>query len=86
MVQLASKGERITFAGDAVFPVRFERPDWYNGCEHDPEEATRVRICLLREVAATVEALVATHLPFSSIGQVAVRGDTLRGVPAFWNY
>jgi glyoxylase-like metal-dependent hydrolase (beta-lactamase superfamily II) len=86
VVQLSSNGERLTFAGDAVFPVSFERPDWHNGFEHDPEEATRVRVRLLREVASTAEPLVATHLPFPSIGRVAVDGDAFRWVPAFWDY
>jgi len=26
-------------AGAAVFPVGFDRPEWYNGFEHDPEAA-----------------------------------------------
>ena len=39
VVRLASGGDRLTFAGDAVFQVGFEHPDWYNGFEHDPEEA-----------------------------------------------
>ena len=42
VVRLASGGHRLTFAGDAVFAVGFEHPDWYNGFEHDPEEAARV--------------------------------------------
>src|SRR5467141_3276778 len=86
VVRLASGGDRLTFAGDAVFAVGFEHPDWYNGFEHDPEEAARVRIRLLQELAATGEALVATHLPFPSIGHVAVTGDTFRWVPVFWDY
>ncbi|WP_162560807.1 MBL fold metallo-hydrolase [Methylobacterium durans] len=86
VVRLASGGDRLTFAGDAVFSVGFEQPDWHNGFEHDPEEAARVRIRLLRELAATGEALVATHLPFPSIGRVAVDGDVFRFVPAFWDY
>src|SRR5246127_4661954 len=52
VVRLASGSDRLTFAGDAVFQVGFEHPDWYNGFEHDPEEATRVRVRLLRELAA----------------------------------
>ena len=51
VVRLASGGDRLTFAGDAVFQVGFEHPDWYNGFEHDPEEAARVRVRLLRRVA-----------------------------------
>jgi glyoxylase-like metal-dependent hydrolase (beta-lactamase superfamily II) len=86
VVRLASGGDRLTFAGDAVFAVGFEHPDWYNGFEHDPEEAARVRVRLLRELAATGEALVATHLSFPSVCHVAVAGDAFRWVPAFWDY
>ncbi|MER8825175.1 MBL fold metallo-hydrolase [Mesorhizobium sp. M0938] len=86
VVRLASGGDRLTFAGDAVFTVGFEHPDWYNGFEHDPEEAARVRVRLLTELAATGEQLVATHLPFPSVGRVAVDGDHFRWVPVFWDY
>ncbi|AXK82332.1 MBL fold metallo-hydrolase [Pseudolabrys taiwanensis] len=86
VVRVASGGEALTFAGDAVFAVGFEQPDWYNGFEHDPEEAARVRIRLLRELAGTGEMLVATHLPFPSVGHVAVDGDHFRWVPVFWDY
>jgi glyoxylase-like metal-dependent hydrolase (beta-lactamase superfamily II) len=86
VVRLASGGERLTFAGDAVFEVGFEHPDWYNGFEHDPVEAARVRVNLLRELAANREALVATHLSFPSVCHVAVDRDAFRCVPAFWNY
>ena len=57
VVRLASGGDRLTFAGDAVFQVGFEHPDWHNGFEHDPEEAARVRVRLLRELAANRESL-----------------------------
>jgi glyoxylase-like metal-dependent hydrolase (beta-lactamase superfamily II) len=46
VVRLASGGDRLTFAGDAVFAVGFDHPEWYNGFEHDPEEAARVRVRL----------------------------------------
>jgi glyoxylase-like metal-dependent hydrolase (beta-lactamase superfamily II) len=86
VVRLASRGERLTFAGDAVFQVGFEHPDWYNGFEHDPAEAARVRIELLRELAANRESLVATHLSFPSVCHVAAVGDAFRCVPGHWNY
>ena len=86
VVRLASGGDRLTFAGDAVFQVGFEHPDWYNGFEHDPEEAARVRVRLLRELAANREALVATHLSFPSVCHVAVAGDVFRWVPGPWEY
>jgi glyoxylase-like metal-dependent hydrolase (beta-lactamase superfamily II) len=86
VVRLASGGDRLTFAGDLVFQVGFEHPEWYNGFEHDPEEAARVRIRLLRELAANRELLVATHMPFPSVGHVAVAGDVFRWVPVVWDY
>ena len=86
VVRLASGGDRMTFAGDAVFQVGFDQPEWQNGFEHDPEEAARVRVKLLRELAANRELLVATHLPFPSLSHVAVDGDTFRCVPIVWDY
>ncbi len=86
VVRLASGGDRLTFAGDAVFQVGFEHPDWHNGFEHDPEEAARVRVRLLRELAANRESLVATHLSFPSVCHVAVDGDAFRWVPGPWVY
>ena len=86
VVRVASGGDALTFAGDAVFAVGFDQPEWHNGFEHDPEEAARVRIRLLRELAKTGELLVATHMPFPSVGHVAVAGDAFRWVPAIWDY
>lgn len=86
IVRVVSGGEGLMFAGDAVFTVGFEHPGWYNGFEHDPEEAARVRIRLLRDLAASGDQLVATHLPFPSVGRVAAEGDVFRWVPAFWDY
>ncbi|MBB4423495.1 glyoxylase-like metal-dependent hydrolase (beta-lactamase superfamily II) [Bradyrhizobium sp. CIR48] len=86
VVRLASGGDRLMFAGDAIFPVSFDHPEWHNGFEHDPEEATRVRIGLMRELAETGAWLVATHMPFPSIGRVATAGDLFRWVPTWWDY
>jgi len=86
VVRLSSGGDRLTFAGDAIFEVGFEHPEWYNGFEHDPEEAARYRVSLLQELSATGEALVATHLPFPSVCHVATAGNAFRCVPAVWDY
>ncbi|QHO76274.1 MBL fold metallo-hydrolase [Bradyrhizobium sp. CCBAU 051011] len=86
IVRVTSGGDRLTFAGDLVFTVGFEHPDWFNGFEHDPEEAVRVRTSLLRELAANGSLLVATHMPFPSVGHVAVAGDAFRFVPVPWDY
>ncbi|MCP3442455.1 MBL fold metallo-hydrolase [Bradyrhizobium sp. CCGUVB14] len=86
VVRVASGNAALTFAGDAVFTVGFDQPEWHNGFEHDPEEAARVRVRLLREIAKSGELLVATHMPFPSVGHVAVAGDAFRWVPVFWDY
>jgi glyoxylase-like metal-dependent hydrolase (beta-lactamase superfamily II) len=86
VVRLASGGERLTFLGDAVFPNHFDHPDWQNAFDHDPEEAVRVRVRLLRELAVAGEPVVAAHLPFPSLGRVAVDGEAFRWVPALWDY
>jgi glyoxylase-like metal-dependent hydrolase (beta-lactamase superfamily II) len=86
VVHVTSGRDRLTFAGDALFPVGFDHPDWHNGFEHDPEESVRVRVRLLQEAAASGELLVATHLPFPSVGRVAVDGEAFRWVASFWDY
>jgi len=86
VVRVTSGGDRLTFAGDALFPVAFDHPDWQNGFEHDPEESVRVRVRLMQEAATSGEILVATHLPFPSVGRVAVQGDAFRWVAAVWDY
>lgn len=86
VVDLASGGKRLMFAGDAVFPVNFEHPGWKNGFEHDPEEASRVRDRLFAELVANGGLLVAAHLPFPSLGRVMADGAAFRYVPLFWDY
>ncbi|MGN7837131.1 MBL fold metallo-hydrolase [Stenotrophomonas sp. 22385] len=86
VVRLNSNGDALTFAGDAIFAVGFEQPNWHNGFEHDPEGAAQVRITLLNELAGTGEMLVATHLPFPSVGRVAADGEVFRWVPVFWDF
>ncbi|MEQ1953971.1 MBL fold metallo-hydrolase [Mesorhizobium sp. CN2-181] len=86
VVRVTSGGDRLMFAGDAIFPVSFDHPEWHNGFEHDPEEATRVRLALMKELATTGAWLVSTHLPFPSVGRVAAAGDLFRWVPAWWDY
>lgn len=86
VVRVASGGQALTFAGDAVFAVGFDQPNWHNGFEHDPEDAARVRIELLNALAGTGEMLVATHLPFPSVGRVSRAGEAFRWVPVFWDF
>lgn len=86
VVDLVSGGERLTFAGDALFPVAFDHPEWHNGFEHDPEVSAKVRIGLLRELAENRGLLVAAHLPFPSVGRIARAGEAFRWVPVIWDF
>lgn len=86
VVDLVSGDERLTFAGDAMFPVGFDHPDWQNGFEHDPEASTRVRIGLFEELAQNRGLLVASHLPFPSVGRIARNGEAYRWVPVIWDF
>lgn len=86
VVDVASKGEKLTFVGDAIFEVGFDNPDWQNGFEHEPEVATAVRIALLNEAAETGSLLAAAHVAFPSIGHVAKNGENFRFVPVQWDY
>jgi glyoxylase-like metal-dependent hydrolase (beta-lactamase superfamily II) len=85
VVRMTSGGDRLTFLGDSVFHNHFDHPDWHNAFDHDPEEAVRVRVRLLRELAESREALVAAHVSFP-FGHVAAAGDAFRFVPAYWKY
>jgi hypothetical protein len=67
-----------------VFPPGFDCPHWHNGFDTEPEETVRVRVGLLRELTATGQPLVATHVSFPAAGRVAVAGDVFRWVPAYW--
>jgi hypothetical protein len=62
-VRLASGSDLLTFAGDAV-RGRVRTPRLVQRLQHDPEEAARVRVGLLRELAANRELLVATTCRF----------------------
>lgn len=86
VVDLVSGGERLLFAGDAMFPVAFDHPEWHNGFEHDPAESARVRFGLFRELAENGGLLVASHLPFPSVGRVAADGKRFRWVAVIWDY
>lgn len=86
VVYVNSGDDKLLFAGDAMFQVNFDHNEWHNGFEHDPEESVQVRIRLYQELAKTGALLVATHLPFPSVGRVAIDGDAFRYVPVNWDY
>lgn len=86
VLDVASNGEKLTFAGDAIFEVGFDNPEWQNGFEHDPDVAVDVRIALLNDAAETGALLAAAHVAFPSIGHIARNGEGFRFVPVQWDY
>jgi glyoxylase-like metal-dependent hydrolase (beta-lactamase superfamily II) len=75
VVRLASGGDRLMFAGDALFPASNTTP-------RRPPAFGFASCRSWRRPAI----LVATHMPFPSVGRVAVAGDLFRWVPAWWDY
>ena len=73
------------FAGDVLFQISFDTRSGTTvlntirrGCPRPGR--------LMQELASTRGALVATHLPFPSVGHVAVAGNAFRCVPEVWDY
>ena len=83
VVRLESGGDRLMFGGDATFQPGFDCPDWHNGFDTEPEETVRVRVELLKELAASRQPYAATHL-HSAVGRVSVAQDVFRWVPEIW--
>ena len=78
VVRVASGGDRLTFAGDArVRRSGSTTPSGTTASNTTPRRRPASASSLLRELAATREPLVATHLPFPSVCHVAVDGDGL---------
>ena len=82
-VRLASAGDRLTFAGDAVFAVGFEHPDWYNGFETNPWRRLASGTSSARAREPRVPG--GDSLVVSSVCHVAVDGDVF-WVPGTWEY
>ncbi|CAB3750993.1 hypothetical protein LMG29660_01434 [Burkholderia puraquae] len=83
---VASNGEKLTFAGEAIIEVNFDNPEWQNGFEHDPEAAAAARIALFNEAAEAGALLAAAQVAFPSIGHIAKNGDGFRCVPVLLDY
>ena len=86
VVDVASKGEKLTFVGDAIFEVGFDNPDWQNGFEHEPDVAAEVRVALLNEAAENGSLLAAAHVAFPSLGHIAKKDKGYRFIPVQWDY
>jgi glyoxylase-like metal-dependent hydrolase (beta-lactamase superfamily II) len=81
-----SGGNALLLTGDAITNIHgaFERPDWQNLFDQEPEMAGRTRQRLLDQVATDRMPILGYHFPFPGLGY-AVRDDAAyRWYPAGW--
>jgi glyoxylase-like metal-dependent hydrolase (beta-lactamase superfamily II) len=80
-------GDReVLLTGDAIptIHVHFERPDWHNLFDHEPERAAGTRRRLLDRAAADRMLMLGYHFPFPGIGYALRHEDAYRWYPATW--
>jgi glyoxylase-like metal-dependent hydrolase (beta-lactamase superfamily II) len=83
-----NNGHKLLVLGDAIAHafVSFERPDWVQQIDEDPEATIATRRRLLDWAAAEGIALAGYHFPFPGVGHVMKDGDAYRFVPALWDW
>ncbi|MEO0819376.1 MAG: MBL fold metallo-hydrolase [Pseudomonadota bacterium] len=87
-VRVESEGETLIVTADAMTHpfISFEHPGWWPGTDLDPAKAEASRRMVL-EMAATERAtILAYHLSFPGLGNVARAGAAYRFVPALWRW
>lgn len=68
---LDSGGQQLLNLGDAAsHPLHLQHPDWQNGFDLDPAQATATRRALLERAVSEQMHVMAFHFPFPSIGRV----------------
>jgi glyoxylase-like metal-dependent hydrolase (beta-lactamase superfamily II) len=81
---LEAGGRQVLLTGDAIVNVHsaFERPDWHNFFDIDPEEGGRTRRRLLDQAVADEMLILGYHFPFPGLGYALRDGDAYRWNPA----
>lgn len=73
---------KVLILGDAITQTSsFADPAAHVVADHFPEEAAETRAALLKELAASGQAITAYHLPDGGIGRVETDADSYRFVP-----
>ena len=75
-VQVGPSGSGLLITGDALHsPVQCLRPDWNFAYDADGTQAATSRRRLLEVAVGTGAAVLGSHFPLPSLGQVARRGN-----------
>jgi len=73
---ISSMGQQLLVISDAVIhPIHVEQPDWYAAVDLSPEQVVNTRRRLLNRAAIEKALVLAFHLPFPGLGQVAQKGE-----------
>lgn len=87
-VMLEDGDKQLIALGDSLSHayLSFQRPDWYNGIDHDGDLTVKTRMGLLDMCAADRIAVIGYHFPFPGVGHVLREGDSYSFVPALWQF
>jgi glyoxylase-like metal-dependent hydrolase (beta-lactamase superfamily II) len=87
-IQLASAGEQALVVGDAITSalISFAHPDWKPGYDGEMDQAVLSRQRLLDQAVTDRVLLLAYHLPFPGVGNVARDGTAYRWLPEHWRW
>jgi glyoxylase-like metal-dependent hydrolase (beta-lactamase superfamily II) len=82
-LELEGGGQEVLLTGDAIATIHgaFERPDWQNLFDHEPERAAETRRRLLDRAATDQMLILGYHFPFPGLGYVLRDGQTFRYFP-----
>ncbi len=83
-----SDGKQLMALGDSMSHIHtnFERPEWYNGFDHDGDLTVATRKRLLDMAAADRMSVLGYHFPFPGVGHVMREGEGYRFIPALWQF
>ena len=75
-LEILSEGERFWLLVDTLHaPFQLDHPDWVPRYDHDPDQARRTRIDLLKRAADEEIPVMLYHFPFPGVGMIRAAGE-----------
>jgi len=86
VVHISSEGEPFWYMSDAfLHPIHIVQPDWYAEVDVQPEQATKTRKLLLKQVMADQSLINCFHFPFPGLGNIIENEEGYRWRPLIVN-
>jgi glyoxylase-like metal-dependent hydrolase (beta-lactamase superfamily II) len=84
--RIESRGESIIHTGDIFHHQAFDlsHPHWATAFDQDAEQAHRVRLRTLDQIAEDNALVLSYHSPFQAIGYITKQGQRYRWEPRPW--